>query len=101
MVNYYDGPGEWGKRPLPPLLPQDPIDHTRFMGLLPLQVFSCWNGITAISASAFLPPHSIRFREAKNDPGKEATEKASECFLLPVDLWKAGMGKILVAPRAR
>jgi len=70
-----------------------------------LQVFSCWNGATVIDAAAFLPPHNIRFRTAKNDldehgKAKEVTEKASECFLTSVDLWKANMGKILVVPKA-
>ena len=74
--------------------------------LLPLQVFSCWNGATVIDAKAFLPPHNIRFRQAHNDldengKEKEVTEKGSECFLISVDLWKGDMGKILVVPKAR
>jgi alpha-1,3-mannosyltransferase len=100
MVNYFNGPGEWGKRPVPEMLPSEPVDRTRIKSLLPTQVFSCWNGMAAIKASAFLPPHSIRFREATNDPDRKITDKQSECFLLPVDLWKGGMGRILIAPRA-
>ena len=42
----------------------------------------------------------IRFRTARNDVSS-TTEKASECFLLCVDLWRRGMGKILMVPRAR
>lgn len=73
---------------------------------MPLQVFSCWNGATVFDAAAFLPPHNIKFRVAANDLGdngvpKTVTEKASECFLTSVDLWKAGMGKILIVPKAR
>ena len=42
----------------------------------------------------------VRFRTAKNDV-TAVNEKQSECFLLPVDLWKRGMGRIQVVPRAR
>jgi alpha-1,3-mannosyltransferase len=57
-------------------------------------------------ARGFLPPHNIRFRIAQNDfdengIAKTVTEKASECFLPSVDMWKAGMGKIVIIPKAR
>ena len=42
----------------------------------------------------------IRFRTARND-ASSTTEKASECFLFCVDLWRKGMGRILLVPRAR
>lgn len=46
------------------------------------------------------PSSAIRFRTGRNDVSP-TTEKASECFLLCVDLWRRGMGKILLVPRAR
>ncbi|KAF8524907.1 hypothetical protein BU17DRAFT_63077 [Hysterangium stoloniferum] len=70
---------------------------------MPMQVFSCWNGAVAIKAQAFvssassLPP--ARFRTAKSDIS-EITDIASETFLLSVDLWKRGMGRILLVPMA-
>ena len=42
----------------------------------------------------------VRFRTARNDDSP-ITEKASECFLICVDLWRRGMGRILMVPRAR
>ena len=108
LVEYFNGPPapEGQTKPVPQLLPYDEVDRVRMDELLPLQVFSCWNGATVIDANAFLQPHNIRFRTAKNDldehgKSKEVTEKASECFLASVDLWKAKMGKILVVPKAR
>ena len=95
-----------GRGTLPELLPQDDEDRKRFEAHLPLQVFSCWNGITVIDAAVFLPPHDVRFRQASADldeqgKPKTVTEMASECFLSSVDFWKKGFGKILIAPRAR
>jgi alpha-1,3-mannosyltransferase len=112
---HYDELVEWFNGPDPPpgqskvvphLLPDDPTDRERFQSLLPLQVFSCWNGATIIDANAFTYPNNIRFRQAKNDldengKSRYPTQKESECFLSSVDLGKAGMGKILVVPKAR
>ena len=64
--------------------------------LLPFQVFSSWNGIIAIDPAVFRPPHSLRFRTV--DGGGDAL---SECYLLCVDLWRAGLGRIAVVPRVR
>jgi alpha-1,3-mannosyltransferase len=108
LVEYFNGPDPppGQSKTVPQLLPYDEADRIRMDEHLPLQVFSCWNGATVIDAAAFLHPHNIRFRTAKNDvdehgKAKEVTEKASECFLTSVDLWKANMGKILVVPKAR
>lgn len=106
---HYDEMVEWfngAHKVVPRLLPHDPEDRARFEAGLPLQVFSCWNGATIFDAAAFLPPNNVRFRTAKNDidengVAKTVTEKSSECFLTSVDLWKAGMGKILIVPKAR
>ncbi|KZV72337.1 glycosyltransferase family 69 protein [Peniophora sp. CONT] len=94
-----------GRGPLPELLPYDDADRLRFEANLPIQVFSCWNGATAIDAAAFLPPNNLRFRVAQHDldedgKPKEVTESQSECFLSSVDLWKMGLGKVVLAPRA-
>ena len=93
----------WGRNqepPMPPLLEHKDDEETRkrVEGWLPTQVFSCWNGMAAIDARAFYEPRGVRFREAYNDPYH--TNKVSECLLLPVDLWKVQMGKVVLATRA-
>ena len=86
----------------PPMLPhpEDAKERERFERRLPTQVFSCWNGMAAMDSRAFYPPRNIRFREARNDPEREHTDKQSECFLIPVDFWKQQMGRIQIVPRA-
>ena len=39
----------------------------------------------------------------KDGEGKEAvaSDRASECFLVSVDMWKAGRGKVMLVPKAR
>ncbi|CAE6470037.1 unnamed protein product [Rhizoctonia solani] len=92
-------------KPRPWVLPlaEDDNDKSALEKGNPFQVFSCWNGVTAFSASVFAPPVSLRFRTALNDANSTdgVTDKASECYLSSVDLWKAGMGKIMVVPRVR
>ncbi|KEI39052.1 glycosyltransferase family 69 protein [Mixia osmundae IAM 14324] len=80
--------------PSPPLK-QNRHDHARYDSNLPFQVFSCWNGITVIQAKAFYPPHSLRFRAINH------TDASSECYLFNVDLWKTGLGRIAIIPKAR
>ncbi|VDC02617.1 unnamed protein product [Peniophora sp. CBMAI 1063] len=98
--------GDPTKEVFEPLL-DDPVDRRRWDRHLPLQVFSCWNGASIIHASAFLPPHNIRFRQSKADWEDESgnvpsnlTVKASECFLSSVDLWKMGFKRIAIIPKA-
>lgn len=105
LVSYWHDDRPLDDRPIPQVLPHDPEDRRRFESLLPVQVFSCWNGLSAISASAFVD-QNIRFRVAHSDKNydgtvKEPTDIASECYLLGVDLWKKGMGKLVLASRAR
>lgn len=113
-------------KPRPQILPEveDTQDRHAYEAGNPFQVFSCWNGVTAFSgkdthpirilgsepsdvclalADAFAPPTSLRFRTAHNDPDSKdgVTDKASECYLSSVDLWKAGLGRIIVVPRTR
>ncbi|KAK4046139.1 hypothetical protein OIV83_006310 [Microbotryomycetes sp. JL201] len=43
-----------------PLLPHAPPgDQDRFYDNLPIQVYSCWNGVTVIDAAVFRPVHSL------------------------------------------
>ncbi|KAF7986998.1 hypothetical protein HWV62_79 [Athelia sp. TMB] len=106
--------------PIPQPLPWNPAERARLRRLQPFQVFSCWNGAAVISADAFTTSYNhsaggggsggggiengdttgpIRFRTARND-ATPVNERQSECFLLPVDLWRRGMGRIQVVPRA-
>ena len=105
LVKYWHDDRPLDSKTAPQALPLDPADRAKFDALKPLQVFSCWNGMSAFSASAFLE-HSIRFRWGHNDhhedgSPKEPTDIASECYLTSVDLWKEGMGKIVLASRSR
>lgn len=105
LIDYYRDPRSLDVKRAPSPLYDDPENRARFLSLLPIQVFSCWNGMAAFTATAFLN-HDIRFREARNDHDdagnvKIVTEKASECYLSSVDMWKAGLGRILLVTRAR
>jgi len=99
------------------VLPLDARDRARFLAHAPLQVFSCWNGAALLDAAPFADAaHPLRFRVSHAadapgpDSGEEADEeraarvhaqgKASECFLPSVDLWRRGLGRILLVPRA-
>ncbi|KIJ30159.1 glycosyltransferase family 69 protein [Sphaerobolus stellatus SS14] len=111
LLDYFnDRP--WGHDgPMPPYpepLLDDPSSRELFINLKPLQVFSCWNGAVVMNPKAFVQGNPldnihevkpVRFRAAKNDVS-EVTEKASECFLVCVDFWKRGLGKIMLVPRA-
>jgi len=70
----------------------DPNTKARFQAKLPFQVFSCWNGATAITAEPLIEG-KIKFRRA----GEE------ECYLgeptlFCKDLWQLGHNKIAVVP---
>ncbi|KAI0028568.1 cryptococcal mannosyltransferase 1-domain-containing protein [Vararia minispora EC-137] len=97
-------PNPWTAGFSPPLR-DSPKDRARFENHLPLQVFSCWNGATVFDADVFAAPDGIRFRMSHADIGEDGrpaafSDKASECFLSSVDMWKAGRGKIMVVPKA-
>jgi alpha-1,3-mannosyltransferase len=105
LVEYFHDGRSLDEKPIPVPLPFDPEDHGRFVSLLPLQVFSCWNGMAAFTADVFLK-YGIRFRGAHSDHEvdgsvKEPSDIASECYLASVDMWKAKIGKIVLASRAR
>ncbi|KAL8671945.1 MAG: hypothetical protein Q9168_003571 [Polycauliona sp. 1 TL-2023] len=76
------------------LLWDDPVRKRRLEAHEPFQVFACWNGMAVISATPFIEK-GIRFRRNKEEEG--------ECYmgeptLLAKDLWKEGVGKIMVVP---
>ena len=72
-----------------------PPSRARYVANLPFQVFSCWNGMGVINARAFQPPHNLRFRSI------DYSDYASESYLFNVDLWKQGLGKIMVVPSVK
>ncbi|KAI9029234.1 cryptococcal mannosyltransferase 1-domain-containing protein, partial [Hyaloraphidium curvatum] len=74
----------------------DPLGRARFERGLPVQVWSCWNGISALIPHPFLL--GLRFRAAKPN-GTECP--ASECSLLDKDLWALGMGRVAIVPNVR
>ncbi|KAG9122653.1 hypothetical protein FRC07_000878 [Ceratobasidium sp. 392] len=105
LVDFFGPPDDIELKPRPRILPEqgDERDRAALEAGNPFQVFSCWNGVTAFTASVFAPPTSLRFRTTHSDPDSKdgASDKASECYLSSVDLWKADLGRIIVVPRAR
>ncbi|KAG9122678.1 hypothetical protein FRC07_000853 [Ceratobasidium sp. 392] len=105
LIDFFGPPDDIELKPRPKALldQDDEQDRVALEAGNPFQVFSCWNGVTAFTASVFALPTSLRFRTAYNDLGSKdgASDKASECYLSSVDLWKAGLGRIMVIPRAR
>ncbi|GAA5891131.1 hypothetical protein JCM5296_004902 [Sporobolomyces johnsonii] len=65
-----------------PVMPRS-ASRFRYDSLLPIQVYSCFNGVTVLDASLFAPPHSIRFRS------QDRSDIHSECYLVCSDIWKA------------
>ncbi|CAE6476779.1 unnamed protein product [Rhizoctonia solani] len=100
LVDFFSSDITYKARPEVLPSPQDALDKAALERGDPFQVFSCWNGVTAFSASAFA---SLRFRTALNDPDSKdgVTDKASECYLSSVDLWKHGLGRVMIVPRVR
>jgi hypothetical protein len=72
----------------------------RWRAALPLPVYSCWNGVIALSAKPFLPPaqggHAIKFRAGDEANGECA---ASECKLVARDWWSIGEKRWVLVPR--
>ena len=54
---------------------------------------TCWNGAVAFDAAAVRANVSFR--------ALDGGDAQSECYLFAIDLWRAGFGKIAMAPRAR
>ncbi|CAE7069865.1 unnamed protein product [Rhizoctonia solani] len=68
IVDFFSGDITFKVRPNVLPMPEDALDKAALERGDPFQVFSCWNGVTAFSASVFAPPTSLRFRTALNDP---------------------------------
>ncbi|KAF7975444.1 hypothetical protein HWV62_9583 [Athelia sp. TMB] len=114
LLTYFGDPPP-DPNPVPQPFPADPPARAALDALAPFQVFSCWNGAVVMPARAFTADRgssgsdegdtrgtgrgAVRFRTARND-ASAVTERQSECFLVPVDLWKRGMGRVMVVPRA-
>ncbi|KAB5559624.1 cryptococcal mannosyltransferase 1-domain-containing protein [Coniochaeta sp. 2T2.1] len=78
----------------PDLFWNDAISRARFHAHLPVQVFSCWNGAVAFTATPVVDG-KVAFRATFDDKG--------ECFqaepqLFCKDMWFQGHGKIAVVP---
>ena len=76
------------------LLWNDAVSKARFDAHRPFQVFSCWNGAVAFTATPVVEGN-VAFRAALDDKG--------ECFqaepqLFCKDMWFQGHGKIAVVP---
>lgn len=72
----------------------EPVAQERFQAHQPFQVFSCWNGAVAFTATAVVEG-KVSFRAVSEDKG--------ECFqaepqLFCKDMWFQGYGKIAVVP---
>ena len=79
FYNIKYGSGDWDL--VTPPLPKSPYRFA-LQNLRPFQVFSCWNGVTVLSAALFEHPHSLRFRSVNG------TDRQSECYLFCSDIWK-------------
>lgn len=66
--------------------------QNQFYDHKPFQVFSCWNGVVALSAEPFING-GLRFRGSKPEECIQG-----EPQILAKDLWKMGHGKIAVVP---
>lgn len=74
--------------------------RNRWLAGLPIPVYSCWNGMVALTARPFLPEalggQSLGFRSANRETQECA---ASECSLLAKDMWRAGEKKWVLVPK--
>ncbi|PHH86436.1 hypothetical protein CDD83_10256 [Cordyceps sp. RAO-2017] len=84
--------GDWHKAW--DMFPDDEDTRSRFEARKPFQVFSCWNGATAIAAGPFLDGR-LEFRRAAKNKGECG---AGEPTLLCKDMWSMGYKRILVVP---
>ncbi|KAJ1340327.1 hypothetical protein BSLG_005029 [Batrachochytrium salamandrivorans] len=75
----------------------DPEARSRYELGLPVQIYSCWNGMVVLNSEPFYK-HHVRFRRGNQTSGECA---ASECQLIAKDFWELGYGKALVVPHVR
>jgi len=66
----------------------------RLRETLAVPVYSCWNGIIALSPEPFRGPQGLRFRAADR-----AECPSSECQLLAKDFWSLGLRKWVIVPK--
>lgn len=88
------------------------IAVVRRLVVLFLRQLGCLNE-TQFSAEAFLPPHSLAFRTSHHTSAHSEVRRRcfdivrtgswndAQCLLISIDLWKAGLGRIVMTPRAR
>lgn len=62
----------------------------------PFPVFSCWNGVTIMSADPFLH-HGLEFRWGEDGE----CPRVSECTLICSDMHEAGYGRIMINPNVK
>ncbi|KPM45172.1 hypothetical protein AK830_g1383 [Neonectria ditissima] len=72
----------------------DPSTSSRYHKNLPFQVFSCWNGATAIGAAPLL--EGLRFRETHGGKDGECAQGEPQIFCKK--MWFRGYRKIAVVP---
>nr|KAJ3410404.1 capsular associated protein [Polyrhizophydium stewartii] len=75
----------------------DPEARSRYELGLPVQAYSCWNGMAVMNSAPFYD-HNLRFRRSDAALGECA---ASECQLIAKDMWMLGYGRILMVPLVR
>eukprot|EP00842_Homolaphlyctis_polyrhiza_P004159 jgi/Hompol1/4744/HPOL_000501-RA len=75
----------------------DPPSRARYELGLPVQGYSCWNGISVLNSEPFYK-HAVRFRQGDIAGGECA---ASECQLIAKDFWSHGYGRVLMVPQAK
>ncbi|OAF99010.1 uncharacterized protein CC84DRAFT_1169730 [Paraphaeosphaeria sporulosa] len=92
---FYKDMFDWDKG----FFPDDPATLARWNKSLPVQVFSCWNGIVAITAEPFMDG-TLRFRGVE---GADREKKDEECYQgepnhLTKDMWYLGYSRIATIP---
>eukprot|EP00842_Homolaphlyctis_polyrhiza_P003216 jgi/Hompol1/3896/HPOL_001657-RA len=75
----------------------DPPSRARYELGLPLQGYSCWNGMAVLNTEPFYK-HNVRFRRSDVSKGECAS---SECQLIAKDFWDLGYGRVLMVPQAK
>ncbi|KAL1603778.1 hypothetical protein SLS60_005368 [Paraconiothyrium brasiliense] len=92
---FYKDMFDWDKG----FFPDHPPSRQRWSMYLPIQVFSCWNGIVALTAKPFMDG-TMRFRGVD---GLEREKVNEECYqgepnLLTKDMWYLGYNRIATLP---
>lgn len=70
--------------------------QNRFQNALAVPVYSCWNGIVALTPTPFRAPTGLKFRAADR---KIDECPSSECQLLAKDFWSLGFDKWILVPK--